>query len=191
MIGDIERINWVVQFSSVIGLSLVPIPMPKMSATDDQCQAFKDTVQSIATDVVDLTAPDDLFLDERFVEIFETPSLHLACAEVLIDESSLDDTARAVIALGMQRVGLEGYLRLAKEALAGQRAGTVSLRLLEMVLIPPVSWGDRLLLSFDDPRVISLMSEYLKIDGVNASTARYVRSEVLSGRAAARRRAQD
>jgi len=154
------------------------------------CQRFEDAVITIASDVVDLTAPDDLFLDARFTAIYEAPAEHTDCAERLVDAPGLSSTARAVVGLAMQRVGLDDYLRIAEKALRGQAAGVISISALEMILIPPVTWGDALLLHFQDPRVSALLEQLLRIDGIEPELARYVSEEVLTGRAAARRRLQ-
>ena len=152
------------------------------------CLAFQETISGIARDVVDLSVPSDLFLDERFVAIYEHPQPSLDCAIRLIDQPSLSATERGIIALALQQVGLDGYLSLADKALAGYRAGRVSLAALETVLIPPVGWGDALLLHADDPRVQHLLRAFADLDGVDEATRTYVEREVLTGRSAERRR---
>jgi len=157
-------------------------------ADSESCEIYARTVAQIAERVVDLTSADDLFDSDDFIAIYENPSEHLVCAKEKIADPTSNDLEKSVAALSMQRVGLEGYLGIAEAATAQHRKGMLPLETLELVLMPPVRWGDVLLLHYDDERVNQLYRDYLELDGPTEANKAYVRDHLLTGAAAAQRK---
>lgn len=156
-------------------------------AESKSCEIYAGQVAQIADSVVDLTSVDDLFDSQDFIAIYENPSDHLDCAKEKIVDPTARDLEKSIAALSMQRVGLDGYLEIAGEAMRMHGEGLLALDVLEMVLMPPARWGDALIPHYKDARVAALFGAYLELEGPTDADKDYVRDHLMSGAAAEQR----
>lgn len=138
-------------------------------------------VENVASEVCDLTVPDDLFRYRNFLEIYETPIPFAAAAIELYADRAVPMLHKQIVGYAMQRLPIEQLVSLVSSVADLTSQKVIPPALLELIAFPPLNWGVQLRVDYERHDVNALLKRLAAMDEVSSDIGAYIRERVLTG----------
>jgi hypothetical protein len=142
---------------------------------------YQQRIKAIDHQVVDLTAPSDLFGVSNFVALYVNPRIYLANAMRYISDATNSDDCKMIVVYSLQDLPLHNYVSYERNLLYLAHAGLLSKSMLNKAVFPALDWSTKIEVNFDNTNVESFLRECIQSDLITPENKAYFK-EVLSGK---------
>lgn len=146
-------------------------------------QDFRNRIDHVATRLVDLTSPDDLFAQPDFLVLYENPTQYRVWTLSLWANPEVPPLKKTIAAYAMQRLPIGDFVAQVSALADLVAQGRAPVRLLERLAFAPPNWGAALVVNHQDPRVAQLLRRLASFEAFDASRREYIAREVMTGEA--------
>lgn len=143
--------------------------------------SFADTIRRIEAQVVDLTAPSDLFHSSDFRAIYDAPGQYESAAIQFIKRPDISEQQKIIAGLSLHKLPLSGFLKFSEELFGQLKRGEISARVFRSVVFASFDWNTELPCNYDKPEVTKFLKEVIKSELVDANLRKVIEENYLTG----------
>lgn len=175
-------------FLSVCAVGAMLTVSPCLCArSEESTMDFRNRIQRIQEEVIDLTSPSALFDSHLFLEVWQKPEKYVDNVKVFLADSKVTDTKKEIAALSLQSLPLGDFVNFCDYVIRLRTEGKITNKVFYKAIFPGYDWNTKLQENFRNPEVRRLLLRLREIvsgpnKGVHEYDKKYV-DEILSGEA--------
>jgi hypothetical protein len=163
-------------FLSIIIPTLILIEVCHTAQKTD----FQSLILQAEADVIDLTAPSDLFSSKAFVKIYDHPASSTSAAIEFLKDPEKTVRQKQIVVYSLQKLPWKNYFEVLSEATEAFEKRQLEAPVVGLLISPPLDWSTEVCYRYQDKRLINLLSRLSP--GANTNLKKTI-DEIISGSA--------